>query len=533
VVPPNQPWLTHDVNSVLNFQELADSRFTTASTVSEKQIQIDPCASNALDVNVKVASPLPTPPLPPGFGSYKSVILGWWENSSTPRPQPGCTPTLYNFFEISMTTGGDDLRGDSGATATLLGAEGAQLQNITLKANGQPGWGNNTTNDQRFQFSSPISLTALGSFVISLIESDPHCSTGCDNWDIQNISVRAFNTSDGQIGGTIADQACLLSQGGTSAWTRLTRDAPTASLTAFAGCTREPKPQFSTPQNARTGSCPITETIIDQDPAAAIFYTMDGSIPTTSSAKYIGPLTLSTSETLNTLALGNHIGPSDVATANYSCANQLTVNLKVFPGLDPGLFNLMIDGVIKAASVRSGGSTGPQILSLDRHTVAESGASGTNVAGYKVTFGGDCDSNGVVALGSPGAKVCTITVLAPPRLDLEEVVVPDKDPGQFDLFIDGKMATGGALTVGSHTVSETAQSGTNLADYVISLGGDCVQSGTSPSGTVSLALGDSKTCSFANKRKPETTTCTPPATICCPDTGGACTCITPPKVCNK
>jgi hypothetical protein len=62
----------------------------------------------------------------------------------------------------------------------------------------------------------------------------------------------------------------------------------------------------------------------------------------------------------------------------------------------------------------------------------------------------------------------------------------------FPLFIDGNPVTSGianTVTVGTHTASETTQAG-----YAASLwGGDC-----NTDGTITLALGDDKTCSITN-----------------------------------
>jgi len=52
------------------------------------------------------------------------------------------------------------------------------------------------------------------------------------------------------------------------------------------------------------------------------------------------------------------------------------------------------------------------------------------------------------------------------------------------------------VTVGSHTVGETAGTGTSLTDYVTTIGGDCAANGS-----ITLAAGDNKTCTITNTRK--------------------------------
>ena len=68
-----------------------------------------------------------------------------------------------------------------------------------------------------------------------------------------------------------------------------------------------------------------TVKITDATLGAKIYYTTDGSMPTASSTFYKSPLTVSTSQTLNAVAIATGYAPSVVATATY------TVNLTVTP----------------------------------------------------------------------------------------------------------------------------------------------------------------------------------------------------------
>lgn len=77
-----------------------------------------------------------------------------------------------------------------------------------------------------------------------------------------------------------------------------------------------PTPVFGLAAGAYTG--PQSLTISDALPAASIYYTVDGSTPTTSSALYSGAITISASETVKAIAMAPGFGLSAVASAAYT-----------------------------------------------------------------------------------------------------------------------------------------------------------------------------------------------------------------------
>jgi uncharacterized repeat protein (TIGR01451 family) len=122
------------------------------------------------------------------------------------------------------------------------------------------------------------------------------------------------------------------------------------------------------------------------------------------------------------------------------------------------------------------------------------------MSGYTKTIGANC--SGIIANGE--TKTCTITNddIAP-KLTVIKYLNPTTDTGKFNLLIDGVVkasnvgnnGTTGAVTLnaGLHTVSETAGTGTSLSKYVTVIGGDCAANGT-----ITLAVGDVKTCTITN-----------------------------------
>src|SRR5439155_884717 len=67
-----------------------------------------------------------------------------------------------------------------------------------------------------------------------------------------------------------------------------------------------------------TYDSPLQVTIADSTPGATIYYTIDGSTPTTSSTQYTGPVTLTTTGTIKAIATAPSLTASAVATATYT-----------------------------------------------------------------------------------------------------------------------------------------------------------------------------------------------------------------------
>jgi hypothetical protein len=67
-----------------------------------------------------------------------------------------------------------------------------------------------------------------------------------------------------------------------------------------------------------------TVTISDTTPSAKVFYTTDGTTPTASSVIYSTPITVSTSQTLQAIAMASGYGPSVISSAAYTVTPSAT-----------------------------------------------------------------------------------------------------------------------------------------------------------------------------------------------------------------
>ena len=211
-------------------------------------------------------------------------------------------------------------------------------------------------------------------------------------------------------------------------------------------------------------------------------------------------------------------GESKTCTITNTKKAKLTVIKKIVGGNGTtDSFDVKVGETTKindaTSTAAAGTSVGPfEVTAGVAQTVSETLGNGTTAvptSDWTIAFSGDCNSTGSVTVGYGESKTCTITNTKKAKLTVNKLCVPSDDNGRFDLRIDGSVVgtgndavcgtgTTGAVevSVGGHTVSEAAGNGTNLADYVSVIGGDCAASGS-----VSLAAGDSKTCTITNTRR--------------------------------
>jgi Prealbumin-like fold domain len=133
------------------------------------------------------------------------------------------------------------------------------------------------------------------------------------------------------------------------------------------------------------------------------------------------------------------------------------------------------------------------------YTVSESANSDyLTTATCTSSLGHPADDPSSINLAAGEVVTCTFTNAKKPKLTVTKIVVNDnggtKQISDFPLFVDGNSVTSGVKntsTVGSHSVSETTDSG-----YAATIGGDCAADGS-----ITLAAGDDKACTITNDDK--------------------------------
>src|SRR5437660_969000 len=75
----------------------------------------------------------------------------------------------------------------------------------------------------------------------------------------------------------------------------------------------------------------VVVTLTDSTPGATIYYTTNGSTPTTSSTPYTGPITVTTTQTIKAIAVASGYTTSAVASATYTIQVPAAT-----PALSPG-----------------------------------------------------------------------------------------------------------------------------------------------------------------------------------------------------
>jgi hypothetical protein len=144
-----------------------------------------------------------------------------------------------------------------------------------------------------------------------------------------------------------------------------------------------------------TYNMPQTVAITDASPGVTIYYTTDGSTPTTASAKYAGPITIASNATLQAIAAGNGYGTSSSAFGIYRIV-AMTPTFSPNPGTYTGAQTVSISDATAGVTIyyttdgstpttASAQYTGP--ITISATTKLQAIAAGNGYAPSSAAFG--------------------------------------------------------------------------------------------------------------------------------------------------
>ena len=114
--------------------------------------------------------------------------------------------------------------------------------------------------------------------------------------------------------------------------------ASTISSATYSLLTQAAMPTFNPPSGSYTAVQSVTISTTTAN--ATIYYTTDGSTPTTSSAKYSGPVSISATQTLSAIAVATGLTNSPVASGLYTISLGVT-SINFASGFSSGGMNLI------------------------------------------------------------------------------------------------------------------------------------------------------------------------------------------------
>jgi hypothetical protein len=169
-------------------------------------------------------------------------------------------------------------------------------------------------------------------------------------------------------------------------------------------------PQTATPAfspTAGTYTAAQSVTISDSTAGATIYYTINGTTPTTSSTKYTSSIAVSATETIKAIATATGYTTSAVASATYTIQTSAVATFNL-TSLD---FANQTTGTASAARKVTLKNTGNAALTLTGFPITGSSAfSQTSTCGSSLAAGAGCDIAVVFAPKTEGALSATLSV---------------------------------------------------------------------------------------------------------------------------
>jgi len=276
----------------------------------------------------------------PQQGNYVSAVLPLNTFVVTPAPVlVAITPSSWYLnvgtpltFNVALTSWS---AGPPKALGTVSFYDGTTLLGTSpVNAAGQASYTTSTlvagTHNIAATYSGSANYgTATSTITITTVAAPPAFSQAAGVYSAPQTVALATTTKGGVIYYTTNGSAPTAVSARYTAPIKVTASTTIAAITVATGYTNSPvvqaqytivapaaTPAFSVAAGTYTST--QTVTITDASAGATIYYTTNGSAPTTSSAKYTGPITVSATETVQAIATATNCTTSAVASAKYT-----------------------------------------------------------------------------------------------------------------------------------------------------------------------------------------------------------------------
>ncbi len=244
------------------------------------------------------------------FGTAPTIRVGT-SGTLSATASSGLAVTFTSTTTTICTVSGSTVTGVAAGTCMIAAN---QAGNATYNA--APQVTQNLTvgkGSQTITFGTAPSLTVGGTGTVSATASSGLAVTFTST--TTSICTVSGSTVTGVAAGTCTIAA---NQAGNSNYNAATQVTQNITVTAKAAT-----PVFSPAGGTYSSTQSIT--ITDSTPGATIYYTTDGSTPTTSSTKYTGAISVTTTQTITAIATATGYSQSAVASAVYTIQSTPTV----------------------------------------------------------------------------------------------------------------------------------------------------------------------------------------------------------------
>ncbi|HEY1483511.1 MAG TPA: chitobiase/beta-hexosaminidase C-terminal domain-containing protein [Candidatus Acidoferrum sp.] len=191
--------------------------------------------------------------------------------------------------------------------------------------NGTP---TSTSNETAGQFSPTPSVSANGTTngIVWSLRTDNYGTQGREilyAHNATNVSTLLYSSESNVARDNPGNSVKFITPTVTNGKVYVGSESQLSVFGLLNGSMQAAAPIFNPPSGSFSTSVQVTLT--DSTSGASIYYTTDGSTPTTSSTRYTVPFTLTTSTTVNAIAAGTGILASTVSSATYTLLTQAAI----------------------------------------------------------------------------------------------------------------------------------------------------------------------------------------------------------------